>query len=47
MANILIVENDKDMCSVISDILKEEGYLVDRAYNAKSVIRIIKKKNTT
>ena len=44
MANILIVEDDRDMCNVISDILKEEGYMVDRVYAAESVTKKIKRK---
>lgn len=44
MINILIVEDDRDMCNVISDILKEEGYMVDRVYVAESVTKKIKRK---
>ena len=44
MANILVVEDDRDMCKVISDILKEEGYLVDIAYDPELAMRKIKRK---
>lgn len=44
MLKILVVDDDRDMCNVISDILKEEGFLADRAYDAESAIRRIKRK---
>ncbi|MBI5971580.1 MAG: response regulator [Deltaproteobacteria bacterium] len=33
MAIILVVDNDQDVCQLISEILKEEGHTVDVAYN--------------
>jgi len=35
-AKILVVDNDKDMCWLIASILREEGYLVDNAYDGES-----------
>lgn len=36
-----MVDNDRDMCLVISDILKEEGYSVHIAYNGKAAMEKI------
>ena len=33
MAKILVVDDDLDMCEIMSDILKEEGYSVNSSYN--------------
>ena len=44
MATILIVDDDTDMCQVISDILKEDSYLVDRVHNGESAIEKLKRK---
>jgi DNA-binding NtrC family response regulator len=44
MNKILVVEDDRDMCSMISSILKEEGYKVDKAYDAGGAIKKIKAK---
>jgi DNA-binding response OmpR family regulator len=41
---ILVVDDNKDTCHVISSILKEEGYNVDRAYNGRQAIEKIKVK---
>lgn len=41
--NVLIVDNDRDMCEVISDILKEEGYKVSIAYEGNTALASIKK----
>ena len=41
--NVLIVDNDKDMCEVISDILKEEGYKVHIAYEGNTALATIRK----
>ncbi|MEW6002857.1 MAG: response regulator [Nitrospirota bacterium] len=41
---MLVVEDDRDMCRMISSILKEEGYRVDKAYDAKGAIKKIKAK---
>jgi DNA-binding NtrC family response regulator len=37
-AKILIVEDDRDMSSIISDILKEEGYPADVARSGESAL---------
>ena len=33
MAIILVVDNDSDICQLISEILKEEGHSVDVAFD--------------
>jgi len=43
MDNILIVEDDLDMCNLLSDILEEECFLTDKAHDGKSAIRKIKR----
>lgn len=43
MAKILIVDDERDTCKMISDILGEEGFLVDRAHNGESAIKKIKR----
>lgn len=40
---VLVVDNDKDMCRVISDVLKEEGISVSCAYRGKDALSKIKK----
>ena len=42
---ILVVDDDKDMCHIISSILKEEGYKVDKAYDGEQAIKKIKAKD--
>jgi CheY-like chemotaxis protein len=32
MSKILVIDDNEDMCQVISDALKEEGFLVNTAY---------------
>lgn len=42
---ILVVDDDKDLCNLISDIMKEDGYRVSKAYDADAAInKIIKNK---
>jgi DNA-binding response OmpR family regulator len=42
---ILVVDDDKDLCDLISDIISEEGYSVQKAYDANTAIsKIIKEK---
>lgn len=41
---ILIVDDEKDMCNIISTILKEEGYLVDIARSGESALGKLKKR---
>lgn len=45
MPKILVVEDDKDMSRIISSILKEEGYKIDRAYDGEQAIKKIKAKD--
>lgn len=40
---MLIVDDDRDICQVISDIFTEEGHDVNIAYNGESVLREIKR----
>ncbi len=42
MCEILVVDDDKDMCRIISSILKEEGYGVDKAYDGEQANRKVK-----
>jgi len=39
---ILVVDDERDICRMISNILKEEGYKVDKAYDGEQAIRKIK-----
>lgn len=41
---VLVVDNDRDVCWVISDILKEEGYSVNIACDGKTAMEKIQKK---
>jgi DNA-binding response OmpR family regulator len=41
---MLIVEDERETRSLISDILEEEGFLVDRAHEGESAIKKIKRK---
>lgn len=43
MAKILVVDDDLDMCQIISDILKEKGYSVNSSYKGKDAVMKIKK----
>jgi CheY-like chemotaxis protein len=43
MAKILVVDDDLDMCQIISDILKERGYSVHSSYNGEDALMKIKK----
>ena len=38
---ILVVDDDKDLCDLISDIFSNEGYIVMSAYDANTAISII------
>ena len=44
MIRILIVDDDKDLCKIFSDILKEGGYFVKIAYDGESAINKLKDK---
>ena len=41
---ILIVDDEKDMCNIISKFIKEEGYLSEIAHDGKRALRKIKNK---
>jgi CheY-like chemotaxis protein len=43
MAKILVVDDELDMCQIISDILKEGGHSVDSSYNGEDALMKIKK----
>ena len=38
---ILVVDDDKDLCNLISDIIKEDGYDVNKAYDADTALNNI------
>jgi len=42
MIKILLVDDDKDLCKIVSDVLKEEGYFVKIAYDGESAVNILK-----
>jgi len=44
MMKILVVDDDKDMCEILSDFLKDEGYTVITAYDGESALCSIKSK---
>lgn len=43
--NILVFDDDKEMCTELSDILQDEGYLVDVVNNGYDGFLIMKNKN--
>ncbi len=43
MAIILVVDNDTDICQIISEILKEEGHSVDVAHDGETGLEKIRK----
>ena len=43
MTKILVVDDDLDMCQIISDILKEEGYSVNSSNTGEDALIKIKK----
>ena len=43
MIKILVIDNDKDMCQLFSEILQEEMYEVDISYNGEDALLKIKK----
>lgn len=40
---VLLVDNDRDMCRVISDVLKQEAIKVNIAYDGESALAKVKK----
>jgi len=45
MMKILVVDDDKDMCEILSDFLKDEGYLVIIAYDGEVALNSIENRN--
>ncbi len=44
MENILVVDDNEDMCQIISDVLSAEGYAVGIAFDGKSALKELKRK---
>ena len=44
-ANILVVDDEKDICKALSILLTKEGYSVKEAYNGEEALELIKKEN--
>ena len=44
-ANILIVDDEKDICMALNILLTKEGYSVKEAYNGEQALDLIKKEN--
>lgn len=44
MGDILVVDDNEDMCQVISDVLRAEGYMVGIAYDGESALSELKRK---
>ncbi len=44
-ANILIVDDEKDICMALNILLSKEGYAVKEAYNGEQALDLIKKEN--
>ena len=42
---ILMVDDEREICRVISTVLKKEGYRINKAYNGGQAIKKIKEKN--
>lgn len=42
---VMLVENDRDMCGIIRDILKEEGYFVSVAHSGEVALSRIKREH--
>lgn len=40
---MLVVDNDRDMCQVISDVLRDEGYKVNIVHDGQYALKKIKK----
>lgn len=47
MRRILVVDNDRDMCGIISEILRDENNEVNIAYDGNAALARIKKKLMT
>lgn len=44
MKNILIVDDNEDMCQIISDLLSAEGYMMTIAFDGESALNELKRK---
>ncbi|MCK9419596.1 MAG: sigma-54 dependent transcriptional regulator [Nitrospirae bacterium] len=44
-ANILVVDDEKDICMALNIILTKEGYSVKEAYNGEQALELIKREN--
>ncbi len=44
-ANILVVDDEKDICMALNILLSKEGYAVKEAYNGEQALDVIKKEN--
>jgi DNA-binding response OmpR family regulator len=40
---ILVVDDDKDLCDLICEIIKDEGYDVNKVYDGNSALAILKR----
>ncbi|HLA05743.1 MAG TPA: hypothetical protein VJZ16_07175 [Syntrophales bacterium] len=47
MRRILVVDNDRDMCGIISEILRDENNEVNIAHDGNTALGRIKKKLMT
>ena len=45
MKNILVIDDEKDICSTIADILRDEGYQVDTANNQQQAWECLKQRS--
>lgn len=43
MAKVLVVDNDRDMCRVISDVLEEEGLEINIAHKGEDALEKLKR----
>jgi len=45
MKNILVVDDDRDLCDLISEIVSDEGFSVQKAYNGFAALEKMNKFN--
>ena len=43
--NILVVDDEKDICKALSIILSKEGYSVTEAYNGEQAVELLRKQS--
>jgi DNA-binding response OmpR family regulator len=41
MAKILLIEDDRDLSSILSDLLEEEGYSIETAYDGEGALNLL------